>query len=125
MISRQRDSSLQGSSQRWEFSTLSLREKDPFCFENFKYALSRVLGYVKCMESYGLNWLGLRFIFTLIWCPGRDYKGTYRMTKKSERDCWGALIMSNGFLQLGEVPESSFNFINFHRKSLESDSILD
>ena len=41
------------------------------------------------------------------------------MTKKVERDFWGALIMRNGFLKLEEVPEPSFNLTNFHRKSLK------
>ena len=99
----------------------SPKGKDPFCFQIFEYALSRVPGYVKCMESYGINWLGLRFIFPLIWWPTIDYKGTYRMTKKAKRDYWGALITSNGFLQPKEVPESSFNLTNFHRRCLESD----
>ena len=55
MISQQQDISLQGSSHIWEFSLVSLREKDPFCFEKFKYALSRVPGYIKCMDSCVLN----------------------------------------------------------------------
>ena len=82
--------------------------------------MSRVLGYIKCMEYAGLNWLGLRFIFPLIWWPGMNYKGIYRMTKKVERDCWSTLIMRNGFLQLEEEPEPSFNLTNFHRMGLES-----
>ena len=111
MISRQQDIALQGSNQRWEFSPIALKKKDPFYFENFKYFLSRVLGYVKCMESCGLKWLGLRFIFPLIWWLDRDYKCTYMMAKKDERACWGALIMRNGFLQPEEVHLTSQNFI--------------
>ena len=79
-------------------------------------------GYIKYMESCDPSWLGLKFIFPLIWWPDKNYKGTYKMTKKAERDSWGDLIMSNGFLQLGEVPKYSFKLTNFHRKSLESDS---
>ena len=55
MISRQQDIALQKSSQRWEMSPIALREKDMFCFENFKYALSRAPGYVQYMETCGLN----------------------------------------------------------------------
>ena len=108
-----------------QFFPIALREKYPLCFENFKYALSSVPGYVKCMESCGLNQLGLRFIFPLICWLETNYKGIYRMTKKVERDCWGALIMSNGFLQPEEAPESSFNLINFHMRSLEPDLDLE
>ena len=53
LISQKEHYALKGSSQRWEFSNISLRENDPYCFENFKYDLSRVLGYVKCMETCG------------------------------------------------------------------------
>ena len=79
-----------------EFYPVANTEKDPF-FDNFKYAMSRVHGYIKCMVSYGLKWLGLRFIYPLIWWLDRNYKGIYKMTKKAERDCWGTLIMSKGF----------------------------
>ena len=86
--------------------------------------MSRVPGYIKCMESCGLNWLVLRFIFPLIWWSNRNYKGIYKMTKKDERDYWGTLIMRNGFLKLEEEPNPSFNLTNFHRRSPESDSDL-
>ena len=101
MISWQQDISLQGSSHRWEFSHVPLREKDSFLFKNFKYSLSRVPSYVRCIESCGPRWLGLKFMFPLIWWPDKNYKGTYKMTKKAKRDCLGALIMTNGFLQPG------------------------
>ena len=77
------------------------------------------------MDSCGPRWMGLKFTFPLIWCPYKNYKGTYRMTKKAEKVCWGVLIMSNVFLQAWEVPESSFNLTNFHLKSLESTSDLE
>ena len=47
------------------------------------------------------------------------------MAKKEERDCWANLITSNGFLQVGEKPDSSLNLTNFHRKSIEFDSDSD
>ena len=78
-------------------------------------------GYVKCMETCGMIWLGLKFIFPLIWWPDRDYESTYRMKKKAKRDCRVKLITSNGFLQIGERIESSFNLSIFHIMSLKFD----
>ena len=43
------------------------------------------------------------------------------MTKKVERDFWGAFITSNGFFIPEEEPEPSFNLTIFHRKSLKFD----
>ena len=74
------------------------------------------------MDSSGLNYLGLRFMFPLIWWPDRNYKGIYKMTKKDERYYWGTLIMRNGFFQLEEELEPSFNLTNFHKRSLDSGS---
>ena len=73
------------------------------------------------MEYCGPRWLGLKFRFPLIWWPDKNYKGTYRMKKKVEREYWGALIMSNGFSQLGDVPEYSFNLTDFYRRILKFD----
>ena len=84
--------------------------------------MSIVHGYIKCMVSYRLKWLGLRFIYPLIWWLDRNYKGIYKMTKKHKRDCWGTLILSNGFLQLEEEPKPSFNLTSFHKRSLDSGS---
>ena len=122
MISRQEVYALKGGSYRWEVSSISLKENDLYCFENFKYALSRITGYVKRMETCGLRWLGLTLGFPLIWWRDRKYQRIYRLTKKEERDCWAKLVAIHGFLQTQENPESSFNLNHFHRKSLESNS---
>ena len=120
MISQHEAYALKESNYLWEVSSLSIRAKDPYCFENFKYALSRVPRYIKCMETCGSSWLGLNFIFPLIWFPERQYKRIYKLTKKAERYFWANLIASNGFLHTRERPESSFNFTNFHKRCLES-----
>ena len=125
MISQQEAYALKEINYWWEASSICPREKDPSCFDNFNYALSWVPRYVKCMEACRPTWLGLKFKFPLIWLPERRYKSIYKLTKKEERDCWANLVASNGFLHTGERPESSFNFTNFHRRILESDSDSD
>ena len=70
-------------------------------------------------------WLGLKFIFPLIWLFERQYKSIYKLSKKEKKNCWDNLIASNGFLNTSEKTESSFNFTNFHIRSFESNSNLD
>ena len=80
MISKQQQYSLEGSEHRWKDSSPYLRERDPYCFGNFKHALLGVPSYVGCMEACGPLWLGMRFKFPLIWLPVRPYISNYTLT---------------------------------------------
>ena len=48
-INHQHPYALEGSKSMWEASSIVLRDGDPYCYENFTYALSRVLGYITCI----------------------------------------------------------------------------
>ena len=58
-ISRHQQVALEGSKHRWQAASSALRSRDPYCFKNFKQALSRVKGYVGSMRECGVNWLGI------------------------------------------------------------------
>ena len=51
-----------------------MRTRDPYCVENFTYAMSRVPSYANCTQRCGTNWLGLRFKFPIIWFPEKNAK---------------------------------------------------
>ena len=65
-ISKHKQLALEGSQHRWQAASSTLKDRDPYCYRNFKHALSRFEGYVVCIKECGVNWLGLKFKFPLI-----------------------------------------------------------
>ena len=59
----------------------TLRNRDPYYFRNFEQALSRIEGYVGCIRECGVNWLGLKFTFPLIWWPAKTYREDFSLTR--------------------------------------------
>ena len=102
-----------------------MKKRDPYCFKNFKHALSMVDGYVDCMKKCGVNWLGLKFKFPLIWWPTRPYRDDFSLTKAKEKQCWKYWVAHNGYLDGKEPPELSYNFSSLHERgtvpALDSD----
>jgi hypothetical protein len=117
--------SLEGRKFRWEASFLALSTKDPYSHENFTYALSWVPSYIECIHTCGPQWLGLEFHFPLIWLPTKKYLHKYKLTKKTEGECWEEVIYSRGYMHLEENVASSYNISNFHWKSSCPDSDSD
>ena len=121
-IYKQQHLSLEGNKHKWQDSSSTLKKRDRYCFINFKQALPRVEGYVDCMKKCGLHWLGLKYKFPLIWCPVKPYRDDYTLTKVEERQCQKYWATCNGYLEGGELPESSFKFSSLHEHGLELDS---
>ena len=59
--------------------------QDPYYFRNFDQALSRVKDYVGCIRECGVNWLGLKFKFPLIWWLEKPYRMDFSLTKAEEQ----------------------------------------
>ena len=125
LISQQELFVREGNQVRWDASSIFLREKDPYYFENFRYALSRFPSYVACIQTCGPRWLGQIFKFPILWWPTRKYHSMYRWTKKAEKQCWDDLIACNRFRNPKEKYEPYFNITHLHRKSFEIESDLD
>jgi len=113
-ILKQQSLALDGSKSRWEVSTNALRSRDPYHYGNFTYALSRIEGYINCVQSRGARWLGLKFHFPLIWMPLEKYQPKFRITKKMEKQCWERIAETNGFRKATEKTEGSYSFNNLH-----------
>ena len=86
-ISIHQQTALEGSKHRWQVASLTLRNRDPYYFRNFEQELSRIEGYVGCIRECGVNWLGLKFKFPLIWWPAKPYRVDFSLTKAEEQQC--------------------------------------
>ena len=84
-ISIHQQATLEGSKHRWQAASPILKIQDPYCSRNFKQALSRVKGYVGCIRECGVNWLGLKFKFPLIWWPAKPYNVDFSLTRAEEQ----------------------------------------
>ena len=113
---------MEGSKHRWQDASSTLRDRDPYCFKNFKHALSRVKGYVGSMKECGVNWLGLKFKFPLIWWPAKPYNMDFSLTRAEEQKCWQYWVIHRGFLKTDEEPEFPYNFSSLHEQSSMQDS---
>ena len=123
-ISKHQQLAFEGSQHRWQVASSTLRNRDPYCYRNFKHAPSRVEGYVGCMKEWGVNWLGLEFKFPLIWWQAKPYREYFSLTKEEEKRCWRYWVVYNGFLEKQGTPELPYNFSSLHERStmLDSDS---
>ena len=88
-ISKHQQLALEGIQRRWQATSSTLRNRDPYYYKNFKHALYRVEGYVGCMKECGVNWMGLKFKFPLIWWLAKLYREDFSLTKAEEKKCWG------------------------------------
>ena len=125
LVSQQELFVRKGNQGRWDASFVFLRERDPYCFENFKYAMSQFPNYVACIQTCGPSWVGLRFKFPFIWFLERQYKSMYKITKKEEKQWWHDLTAYDEFRNLGEKYELSFNLTHLHRNCFEEGKDLD
>ena len=121
----QQKSYLEGSEHRWQVAPLSLQNRDPYYFRNFKHAILRVEGYVDYIRKCGANWLGLNFKFPLIWWPTNPYREDLFLTKAEEEQCWRYWVAYNGFLEAQRSLELPYNFSSLHEQSKRIDSDLD
>ena len=85
LISQQDLFAREGIQGIWDASSFFFRERDPYYFENFKYAMSQLPIYVACIKTCGPSWLGLRFKFPILWWLARKYYSMYQLTKKAEK----------------------------------------
>ena len=121
-ISKHQQLALEGIQHRWKAASSTLRNRDPYCYKNFKHALSRVDGYVGCMKECGVNWLGLKLKFPLIWWPTKPYKEYFSLTKVEEQMCWRYWVVHKGFLEKKGMPKFPYNFSSLHERSTMPDS---
>ena len=99
-----------------------MRNRDPYCYRNFKHALSRVEGYVGCMKECGVNCLGLKFKFPLIWWLAKLYKEDFSLTRAKEQKCWRYWVVHKGFIEKEGTYEFPYKFSSHHEQSIVQDS---
>ena len=68
------------------------------------------------MKKCGVNWLGLKFKFPLIWWKARSYRDDFSLAKVDEKQCWKYWVAHNEYLYGKEPPKLSYNFSSLHER---------
>lgn len=88
-----------------------MRNEDPYFFQNFVHALSRVHQYVKCIERSGVGWYGPRFKFPLIWLSVYKYQHPYATNDQ----LWEMeLVIARGYKAPNEEIAGAYDFSKLH-----------
>lgn len=82
--------SLQGSNKRWELSTLAIKTREPFGYQNILRSMGHLNRYLQCIEKRGSHWIGLKFHFPFFQLALDKYRPMYEM--KEIENFWGADI---------------------------------
>jgi hypothetical protein len=78
--------------QRWDgFLSLEHRGKDPLNFSHFFISLDRVEKYIDFLKFHGIQWIGLKFHFPILWHP-----------MESEDEFWATTNSMLGYYKSGE-----------------------
>ena len=121
-ISIHQQVALEGIKHRWQVSSPTLKNRDPYYFRNFEHALSRVEGYVGCIRECGANCLGLKFKFPLIWWREKPYRMDFSLTKAEKQQYWRYWVAHKGFIENEGTSEFPYNFSSLHEQSSVQDS---
>ena len=124
-ISMHQRMALEGSQHKWQVASPTLRNRDPYYYRNFEQALSKIESYVVCMRECGVNWLGLKFKFPLIWWPTKSYREYFSLIRAEEQKCWRYWVVHKGFVEKEGTSEFPYKFSSLHERSIMPDSDLE
>lgn len=91
------------------------QEGNPFEYNNFVADISRVSEYAQIVLTLGEFWIGLRFIFPLIWLPLEEYQPDYQLCDYEEESWPCELMVDQGFRAPGDDTNVAYNFTDFHQ----------
>jgi len=78
--------------KRWMMSPIAVQNREPFGVPNFARVLSHVLRHVACIQTCGVQWMGLQFRFPIIRFPVEHYTMTYNVLG----DLWNNVLLTEG-----------------------------
>jgi len=79
--------------KRWMMPPTSVRNREPFGAPNFARPLSRVPRYVACIQTCGVQWMGIQFQYPILWMLAKHYTPAYNVPN----DWWNEVLLLEGF----------------------------
>ena len=75
----------------------NVKNRDPFCYRNFKVAASRFLSYSNLVFNMGPAWLECRYRFPLLWYPPEGYNHDYELPEGLTSAAFAIIRQKQGF----------------------------
>jgi len=98
-----KEESLSTARQRWEVSNITVRNREPFGYRNFKVASSHFHKYSNMVLTMGPEWIGRRYRTPIKWYPPEKYRRDYTLKDQDVNQDFAILKKKNGFRNYEEV----------------------
>ena len=109
-----KDSALNAAKFRYQVSSPSIQLREPFKYENFELAVSRIGLYGQRILQAGPSWLGYRFRSPIIWHPAPRYQTLYDMPADQLDQFFDNLVAHHGCRSPHEVPSPAYSLTALH-----------
>jgi hypothetical protein len=110
LLTHCKEEALENCDQRWALSPPTFREREAFGAPNFCRAMEIISRYIECMRFCGVQWLGLRFQFPVIWMPLDQYQPDYKVQGEWSKD----IILTRGYKFLGTNMAEAYDIVELH-----------
>ena len=109
-----KDSALDAAKFRYQVSSPRIQLREPFKYENFELAASRIGLYGQRILQARLSWLGYRFHSPIIWHPAPGYQALYDMPTDQLDQFFDNLVAHHGCRPPHEVPSPAYSLTALH-----------
>jgi len=106
------------SKPRWMISTISVKEREPFNYNNFKAVAAQMITYNNIILREGAYWLGCQFQSLIIWYPLEGYHTDYELPEGKERLAFALLAQNHGSRPIFEAFSLAYSLTALHKNYL-------
>jgi len=99
---------------RYRLSNPNIQLREPFKYENFELAASRLNLYGERILKAGPSWLGYRFRSPIIWHPAPGYQALYEMPEGQTGQFFDDLVTHHGCRPPHEIPSPTYSLTALH-----------
>ena len=109
-----KDLAIDAAQFRYRISSPSIQLREPFRYENFELAASRLNLYGERILQVGPSWLGYRFRSPIIWHPAPGYQALYEMLEGQLNQFSDDLVAHHGCRPPHEIPSPAYSLTALH-----------
>ena len=109
-----KDPAIDAAKFRYHTSSPSIQLREPFKYENFELASSRLNLYGERILQAGPSWSGYRFRSPIIWHPAPGYQALYEMPADQIDQFFDHLVAHHGCRPPHEIPSPAYSLTALH-----------
>ncbi len=109
-----KEKALSATRRRWEASSITIRNREPFGYRNLKSASSRFYKYTNMILTMGPEWIGCQYRSPIIWYPLDRYHCDYTLRDHNVTQDFIILKKKNGSEYYKEQVYSAYALTQLH-----------